>query len=196
MIIVDVETTGTDPRVHSLLSIGAVDFDNPDRQFFEECRAFPGAKIEEEATAINGVGEEEAFNPLKQSDQELVEHFFVWMKDARDHTIAGQNPHFDTGFIEEAARRHHLNFSIPKRVVDLHSAVWTHMCLNNKVPPVEHNRSGVNSDVISAYVGIPAEPHPHIALNGAKYEAEAFSRILNNRHFFEEFKDYTIPWLK
>src|SRR5688572_23833921 len=106
MIVVDVETTGTDPRVHSLLSIGAIDFDDPGRQFFEECRAFPGAKIEEEATAINGVGEEEAFNPNKQSDKELIEHFFVWMKESRDHTIAGQNPHFDTAFIEEAARRY------------------------------------------------------------------------------------------
>ncbi len=196
MIIVDVETTGTDSNCHSLISIGAIDFDNPENVFFEECTAFPGAKVEEEATKINGVSEIDAFDPKKQSDKDLVLHFFNWMKRVDDHTIAGQNPQFDTGFIIETARRYHLNFSVPKRVVDLHSATWTHMLLNGKKPPLENNRSGLNSDVIMNYVGIPAEPHPHIAINGAKYEAEAFSRILRNSSFFSEFKQYPIPWLK
>lgn len=194
MIVVDIETTGTDPRVHSILSIGAIDFNNPERRFSEECRAFPGAKIEEEATIVNGIGEEEAFNSSKQNDEELVKRFFVWMMESEDHTIAGQNPHFDTGFLEETARRYHLNFSIPKRIVDLHTVVWTHMELNGSKPPVEHNRSGLNSDIIMKYVGIPAEPHPHIALNGALYEAEAFSRLFRNEVLLDEFKEYKIPW--
>lgn len=196
MLIVDVETTGTDTKFHSLLSIGAIDFDNPERVFFEECSAFPGAKIEEEATIINGIGEIEAFDSHKQTDKELIEHFLEWMKEADDHTIAGQNPQFDTSFLIETAKRYHINFSIPKRIVDLHSATWTHMLLNGLKPPLEHSRSALNSDTIMNYVGIPTEPHPHIAINGAKYEAEAFSRILRNKSFFDEFKGFPIPWLK
>jgi len=196
MIVVDVETTGTDKRVHSLISIGAIDFDNPNRIFFEECRAFPGAKIEEEATVVNGVGEKEAFDINKQTDKELVEHFLQWMKGAKDHTFAGQNPQFDAGFVEETARRYHINFSIPARSVDLHSVIWTHMILNGLIPLIEHNRSGINSDKIMEYVGIPTEPHPHIAINGAKYEAEAFCRVFKNSSMFSEFSQYKIPWLK
>ena len=153
MIIVDVETTGTDPHCHSLISIGAVDFDNPERRFFEECRAFDGAKVEKEATEINGVGEIEAFDDTKQSDEELITHFFEWMKESRDHTIAGQNPQFDVSFLEATARRYHLNYSIPKRMVDLHAATWTHMILQGANPPIEHNRSNLNSDTIMQYVG-------------------------------------------
>lgn len=197
MIVVDVETTGTDPKVHSLLSIGAVDFDNPERRFFEECRAFEGAKVEEEASAINGIGEKEAFDISKQTDEELLEHFFAWMKESRDHTIAGQNPQFDVSFLEATARRYHLNYSIPKRMVDLHATTWTHMLLHDENPPIAHNRSDLNSDTIMMYAGLPPEPHPHVALNGALYEAEAFSRLFFEKNFLKEFKDIPIKkWKK
>lgn len=196
MIIVDVETTGTDPKYHSLISIGAIDFDNPERRFFEECRAFDGAKVEAEATAVNGVGEIEAFDSTKQSDKDLIIGFLTWMKESRDHTIAGQNPQFDVSFLEATARRYHLDYSIPKRMVDLHSATWTHMILHGTNPPLEHNRSNLNSDTIMEYVGLTPEPHPHIAINGALYEAEAFSRLLYNKNFLKEFKDVPIKQWK
>lgn len=194
MIVVDVETTGTDSNVHSLLSIGAVDFDDPTREFFEECRAFDGAKVEKEATEINGVGEKEAFDTSKQTDEQLIKNFFSWMKQSKDHTIAGQNPHFDTGFIIATALRYHLDFSVPKRIVDLHSVAWAHMILHGINPPIEHNRSGLNSDTIMEYVGIPAEVHPHIAINGARIEAEAFSRLLHNKPFYKSYSNYEVKW--
>jgi DNA polymerase III epsilon subunit-like protein len=195
MIIVDVETTGTDPRVHSLLSIGAIDFNNPENRFSEECRMFEGAKIEKEATLINGIDEKQATDPSKQSDKELIEHFFQWMEKASDHTIAGQNPHFDTSFLEATARRYHMNFSIPKRIIDLHTATWTHRILNKKEIPITHKRSDINSDFIMNYVGLTAEPHPHIAINGALYEAEAFSRLFFDKPLLKEFESFQIPWL-
>lgn len=196
MVIVDVETTGTDPRVHSLLSIGAVDFETGE-EFFEECRAFQGAKVEAEATAVNGISEKEAFSEVKQSDKELVEHFFLWLSKSEDHTIAGQNPHFDTSFIIAAAERYHLNYSIPKRVVDLHSVTWAHMILKGGKPPIASKRSDLNSDKIMEYVGIPAEAHPHIAIGGAKIEAEAFSRLLREKPFYEDqYSKFLIPWIK
>ncbi len=195
MIIVDVETTGTDPHAHSLLSIGAIDFDNPDRRFFEECRIFDGAKIETEATAINGIDETKAKNPSKQTDKELLERFFKWLSESKDHTIAGQNPHFDTSFLEATARRYHLNFSIPKRIIDLHTSTWMHLLLSHKEIPIVHNRSDINSDFIMQYVGMTPEPHPHIAINGALYEAEAFSRLFKNKSLLPEFSHHKIPWL-
>ncbi len=196
MIIVDVETTGTDQRVHSLISIGAVDFDFPEREFYEECRIFPGAKIEKEATEINGVGEVEANDPHRQTEKELLLNFFKWMDESTDHTIGGQNPHFDTGFLEETARRNHLNFSIPRRVIDLHSVAIAHMAARGLKYPLQHNRSDLNSDKIMAYVGIPKEERPHVAIGGARIEAEAFSRLLRNQIFYKSYEDYPIPWMK
>ena len=58
MIVLDVETSGTDPNKHSILSLGALDLSNPSNQFYGECRAFEGAHLEEEAFAVNGFTKE------------------------------------------------------------------------------------------------------------------------------------------
>ena len=80
MIVVDVECTGVDEVKHAILSVGAIDFDNPNNQFYEECRAFEGAHIMDEALEINGFTKEQALDPNKQSDEELVKHFIEWTK--------------------------------------------------------------------------------------------------------------------
>jgi hypothetical protein len=43
------------------------------------------------------------------------------------------------------------------------------------------------------YAGIPPEPKPHKALNGARYEMEALSRLIYGKGVFEEFLRYEIP---
>jgi len=63
-------------------------------------------------------------------------------------------------------------------------------------PPVIHNHSDLNSDRIMQYVGIPAEIHPHNALNGAKISAEALSRLLYNRNLLSEFEKYPVTFPK
>jgi hypothetical protein len=61
-------------------------------------------------------------------------------------------------------------------------------------PPVEKGRSDLGLEEITTYVGIPTEPHPHLALNGALYEAEAFSRLLHHKNLLPQFSQYPIPW--
>ena len=46
MIVVDVETTGVDARKNSIVSIGAVDFENQKNQFYGECKIWEGAEID------------------------------------------------------------------------------------------------------------------------------------------------------
>ncbi len=196
MIVLDIETTGTDPRFHSIASIGAVDFDEPERgEFYEKCRIFPGARIEKEALAVNGFTEAELNDSSKKTEAEIVKDFLDWAKQSKDHTMAGQNPHFDTSFVIAAAERNHIDFSIPKRVVDLHSICFAHMIWKGIKPPIAHNRSDLNSDLIMKYVGIQPEVHPHKAINGARIEAEAFSRLLRNKAFFENYRSFKVPWL-
>ena len=63
MIIVDTETTGVEPHVHSILSIAALDFDNPSNEFYGECRMFEGARWSDEAEAVHGISQENAEDP-------------------------------------------------------------------------------------------------------------------------------------
>jgi len=193
MIIIDVEATGVDEVKHSILSIGAIDFDNPTNQFYEECQAFPGAHIMEKALEINGFTEEQATDPLKQSDEEMVKHFIEWSKGVKERTFAGQNPSFDRDFVHRAVDRYHLEWPFAFRTIDQHSVCYTHMIKRGVTPPVERNRSDLNSDKIMAYVGIPTEPHPHNALNGAKVAAEALSRLLYGRKLLPEFEKFDLP---
>jgi DNA polymerase III epsilon subunit-like protein len=195
MIVVDVETTGTEPAKHAFISIGAVDFSDPGRQFYGECCIWEGAHIMDEALAVNGYTREEVVDSSKKSEGELLREFIVWMNGSIDHTIAGQNPFFDTGFLQWGAYRNHIDFSAARRIVDLHSIVYFHMIRRGIPVPVKNNRTDINSDTIMNYVGIPAEPKPHVALNGAKWEAEAFSRLFYEGGLFNEFKQYPIPWL-
>lgn len=68
MVIVDVEASGVSPEKDSLVSVGAVDFGNPKNRFYEECRIWDGAHIEEEALAINGFTLEEIQPQHQRSD--------------------------------------------------------------------------------------------------------------------------------
>ena len=194
MIVLDVETSGVSPHKNSLLSIGAIDFQNPSNTFYEECRAWDGAHIDHAALAVNGYSMEQAIDPRKKLEADIVRNFFDWVSKATDHTIAGQNPFFDTGFLTAASERGGINFPLAHRIIDLHSITYFHMIRRGATPPLRNSRTDLNSDTIMEYVGIPAEPKPHIALNGAKWEAEAFSRLFHEKSLFPEFEKHPIPW--
>ena len=196
MIVVDVETTGVDPDRHSIVSIGAVDFLHPERRFYEECCIWDGAIISDEALVINGYTREEVVDTKKQSLEEILKKFFIWIEESEEHTIMVLHPIFDLSFLDESAERYHLQLPFPKRSLDLHSICFAHMIKSGLIPPIINKHSAVNSDLIMQYVGIPTEPKPHIAINGALHEAEAFSRLLYDKNLLPEFAEYPLPWLK
>lgn len=196
MIVVDVETTGLNPDQHSLVSIGAIDFNDPEWQFYQECRIWDGAKIEERALEVNGFTRQEIEDTEKQTEGELVTAFLEWAYDSPEHTIAGQNVYVDLEFIRAAARRAGKSAALPHRIIDQHSICFAHMIQHGTMPPSENGKTTLNSDAVMEYVGIPVEPRPHNALNGATWEAEAFSRLLYDKSLFEQFFEFTVPWLE
>ncbi len=196
MIVLDVETTGTNPDVHSIVSIGAVDFNNPTEQFYKECRIWDGARVEQEALAVNGYSEADIKDPAKLSEREAVESFFVWLEGKENITIAGHNPLFDIGFIQAASARNQIDFPLAQRSIDQHTLAFAHMTARGITPPTRNRKSDLNSDKVMEYVGIPTEPKPHKAINGAIWEAEAISRLLLDRNLLPQFSSYPIPWLK
>ena len=193
MIIVDTETTGTDWRHHGLVSIGAVDFDNPENEFYGECRVFDGAHIEPGALAVNGFTEEEVRNPQARSEKELVEAFFAWAARVGDRTIAGANPSFDRDFIRAVALRNHLDWPFAYRTVDLHSVAYAIMLAKGHLPPSKNGHSDLDVPKILAYCGIPTTPRAHHAQDDALYEAEAFSRLIYGVSAIEDLEPHPIP---
>ncbi len=185
MIVVDVETTGLDPRKHSIVSIGALDFDKPVSIFYRECRIWNGADITEQALRING------FSRVKVTTNEnslelIISRFLKWTDDVKDKTLAGMNPAFDRDFLKQSAEMYGKDWNLGYRTVDLHS-----ICYAN------YMKSGIKgtltSDDIFVYVGLTQEPMPHHALTGAKMEAEAFSRMIYGRSLVEDFENIPVP---
>lgn len=196
MIVVDIEASGTDANKHSILSIGAIDFDNPSDRFYDECRAWEGAHLDPGAFLVNGFSEKEALDASRKSEADAVKGFIAWATSKRDWTFAGQNPSFDRGFIEAACRRAKIDYPFAHRTLDTHTLAYMHMITHSLVPPFDatHHRSDLDLDGILRYVGIPDEPTPHNALTGAECHAEVIARLLYGRQLLPEFEVFPIPW--
>lgn len=197
MIVIDVEASGVNYGKHSMVSLGALDFEHPENRFYMECRVWPGAHIDPDALAVNGFTEAEITDPEKVLEGELVRQFLEWSQHMGDRTLAGQNVSFDRDFVKAACEREGIAWDFAYRTIDTHSLAWMHMVNQGLTPPVdaEHRRSALNLDAVMNYCGIPDEPEPHNALTGALSHAEVISRLLYSKKLLPEFEQYAIPWL-
>jgi len=213
MIVLDVETTGVDRQKCAMVSIGAVDFENPSRLFYAEVRVpevwepvpkpepIPGivqkyksphlysgpVEITKEAMKINGFTIKQIRSPQLPLLQDVLEHFIEWVQPIKDRTIAGENPMFDIEFMMNAMTRCGLRFHTGYRSVDLHSTSYViRRGLGQRIP-LRGDRSDINSNDTITWCGLSPEPRPHNALTGAKMEAECFHRILFGQGLFPEF---------
>ncbi|MEK7170507.1 MAG: 3'-5' exonuclease [Patescibacteria group bacterium] len=193
MIIVDVESTGVDAKLCSLLSVGALDFDNPKNQFYEECRAFDGAHVEKEALVVAGFTKEQIHDQRKKTDREVVLAFLEWMKTCKEWTLVGQNPSFDRDFLQETAHRYHIDWPLAHRTIDLHSIAYFRMLRAGEEIPRKNNHSALNLDAILKHVGLPTRTESHNALEDAKLEGEAFSRLISGKPLLDEYRQFSVP---
>lgn len=193
MLILDVETTGVDPKKHSIVSIGALEFEKTEREFYGECRMWNGAEISEEALGVNGFTREQIVETNIKSHDELLQKFSGWLTDCSDVVIAGENPWFDRDFLNESFARAGLLSPFGKRCVDLHSVCCAHKMNRRLSLLLKDKKSILNTDSILEYVGLPRRTGSHNALEDAKLEAEAFSRLIHGLNLFTEFSQHTVP---
>ena len=202
MIALDIETSGLDPLKASILSIGAIDTDEPANQFYDECRIWEGAHISDEALEINGFIRED-IDPIegsdryamKKSEAEVIAAFIAWATDRPVHrTLVAQTPSFDRDFVRAACDRAGIASPFAARTIDTHSLCWLHMVQQGITPPELKHRSSLNLDDAREYCGLNEEPKPHNALTGAMSHAEVFSRIAYTKKLLPEFFSYEIPW--
>jgi len=197
MLIVDVEASGTDYKKHSIVSVGALDFANPQNRFYEECRIWDGAHIMDEALLVNGFTKKQITDAKKPSESDLSHSFLHWSESVPERTLAAQNVSFDRDFLKAAAERAgHTNWPFSYRTIDIHSIAYMHMIERGLQPPVDpvKKHSALDLDQVLLYCGIPMEPAPHNALTGALSHAEVVSRLLYGRKLLPEFTEFEIPW--
>ncbi len=200
MIALDVESSGLDPREASIVSIGAVDTDDPTNQFYDECRVWDGADINDQALEVNGFKREELLGTdaearIKKTEAELIRDFVAWATDRpTNRTLLAQNVRFDLSFVQEACKRAGIEFPFAHRVIDLHSIAWLHMTLRGITPPTAKHRTALDLTGVLAYCGLPEEPKPHNALNGALAHAECFARIAYTKNIIDDYSTFQIPW--
>jgi len=193
MVVIDIETTGLDPLKHSILEIGALDFNNPTNQFYQKCRVFEGAEIDKNALKVNGYDYNQLYDSTKQELRDLLLNFIEWIKPIKNKTLAGQNVDFDILFLIESLKRYNIDWILGWRKIDLHTLVYCDYLKKGINPIINKELSNLNGDKIMKYVGLPAEPKPHLAISGAVYEAEAFSRLLYGKLLINQFEGYIIP---
>jgi len=193
MIIVDVETTGPHYFKHSITQIAAIELENPKNRFSVECRIFDGAEISEMTYEYNGYTDESLTDPNKITDVEACKAFLEWAESVKDKTIVGENPAFDRDFIRFTLLREDIEWPLGYRTIDIHTLAYSHHIQRGIPVPEKGGLSALRLDTTLEYVGLPTEPKPHTAINGALYEAEAVSRLLFKKPLLEEFKEYTLP---
>jgi DNA polymerase III epsilon subunit-like protein len=193
MIVVDVEASGTTYDKHSILSVGALEFEHPENRLYLECCIWDGAHVDDDALRVCGFSYDEATDPTKETEAQLVAQFISWADGVEDQTFIGQNVSFDRDFLQAAAQRAGYNWPFAYRTVDTHSVAFMHMVKAGKKVPLKKRHSGLDLDAILNYVGIPEEPHPHNALTGALCHAEVLQRLLCGRKLLPEFSKYELP---
>ncbi|MEX0652361.1 MAG: 3'-5' exonuclease [Candidatus Paceibacterota bacterium] len=196
MIVLDIEASGVEYHKHSIVSIGAFDFNEPTNRFYEECRIWDGAHIMEDALIVNGFTEAEITDPSKKTEGEVITLFLKWAEKINDRTLCGQNVSFDRDFTKAAAERAGINWILAYRTIDTHTLAYMHHVNAGKNIPFTKNHSALNLDAILNYVGIPEEPQPHNALTGALCHGEVASRLLYNKKLLPEFEQFDIPWTR
>lgn len=193
MIIVNLLLTGVNPRIHSIASIGAVEFLNPENFYYRECRIWDGAEISDDTTKITGFTESELRDINKSPLNKVFRDFLSWVSNVNDRTIGGARCNLYRDFLRTTAQRYGIYYSFSKKLVDLHSIIYLNHLIRGIQVPLNRNTSDINLNVMLQYSGLPEESFPNHALNGAKMQAECFHRISYGDPLFDEFRQYEIP---
>lgn len=194
MVIIDVEATGLDHARCSLLSIGALYFEEPSNTFYQECRANENSLIVDQALEVNGFTRDQATDPNKQTQTELVRNFLEWLKPLKNKTFAGKNVHFDYYWIEREVMQNLPDFNVNPGLVELHTVHYLRLLdAGKEIPLKESGFSDLGFKKMLTFVGLPDVVITHNALEDVTLEAECMSRLLYGRSIIKKYSEFSIP---
>lgn len=157
LAITDIETTGDNPFVHEIIEIGLVLCRPESFEIVESLNIkIKPTQIEKAIPAAlerNGYKEENWKDGVT-----LAQAMEVYSEKTRDAVFYAYNVTFDWGFINEAFRQTGFKNSMDYHRFDIMSMVFG-----------KHKKDmdSVSLNSASKVLGIPEEPMPHSALNGA-----------------------------
>jgi DNA polymerase-3 subunit epsilon len=176
LIIIDCETTGLEPYRHALVSIGAVQYEDQEKEFYIEMRPADGSEISDQALEVNGYTRE-YLQRIETSTYDGMRQFNNWVQLTENrlprHYLGGFNTHFDAGFINwsyEKAKMDKTGIPIfDFHYLDLYSVF---------VAKVGKRGQGTGLRGVCEYLGVKPESYPHNALNGARKTAQCLKILL------------------
>jgi DNA polymerase III epsilon subunit-like protein len=208
MIILDLETSGLHTGRCGIWQI-AIEFENPENYFIDECRIDDDDEITEEALKITGKTEADLRDKNKQSQKQCILNFLNWLEGCEERIIAGHNVGWDISFIENKCIEYGMLDGFREvmglRSIDLHTLASLIYKKEKGHFKLENHRSSMNLKSVLEFCGlddkrkqirdgkITENGTPHNALEDAKLEAECFSRLLHNKPLLEEFEKFSVP---
>ena len=164
-------------------------------EFYKEYDMFDGAEIKQEGMldAVYFHDDKKTKDPEKDPVN-VVYDVQSFLTANKCNVIGGQNPSFDRDFVNAYAERYTLDFRIPIWMIDMHSVCMAYMLAKGiEVPRKPGIGLFLSGDAIHEFTGLGAEPKPHNALNGARYEFESLCRIIYGKSVLPQFKDRPVP---
>lgn len=175
ILLLDLETTGTDETRHAIAQIGAAWLDAPGT-FFRRVRPDESRPaIDPDALRVNGETMNTLADPARTPEHIAVCELLGWVKARsgdRDRVMfCGWNVHFDHRFLRDAFRRVGVDMdATPFRhsLLDLHALVWREQAMRR-----EPEDAPIFGDIVrgadhaAQILGLESEARPHNALTGA-----------------------------
>lgn len=168
--ITDVETTGIDPKIHEIIEIGLLVIDQQSHQVIDtldvKIKAEHIETASHEALSINGYKELDWQGAIT-----LGEAMRLYGEKTRGAIFCAHDVTFDWSFINEAFSQTGVANQMDYHRLDLLTMAWTTLA-----------NQGVrffNLNKLASYLGIPEEPTPHRAINGARTAHEVFKKLVS-----------------
>ncbi len=196
-IVLDIETSGLDRVKCGIWQIGAYDLTSR-TEFLEECRIddkdeiinTPGTKP---VLEVIGKTEAELRDSKKQSQIQLLHHFFKWVDKRSMKNFLCQNPQFDVTFIEIRAKKYGLEIPFYYRSFDLHDTAQNRYFDLYEKFLVKDDHSDMGLSNILKFCGMEDNRKAHNALEDCKLTAECYSRLRLGKNLFPEYAKYPVP---
>lgn len=209
MIILDIESTGLTSDC-GICEIGAIDFNNPNNYFIQDCRVDSDDIITEGALKVNGRTLEELRDLNKQSQKQLIENYLSWVEKQPEKIFFGQNVSWDITMIQAKSLKYNIQLKFldthGQRGFDLHTiAQEKYKETNgnyflNKIGKSNMNLGKVlefcgleDNRINMTFRGVEKQGKYHSALEDCKLEGEALSRIKFGKNIFKEYSEFKIP---
>lgn len=168
--LVDLETTGLDPRTCEIIEMAVIVFDKDTLEIVQtfETKVLPEhiETASEKALLINGYKEENWKDAISLKDAMEI------LKTHVDSTqLLAQNVVFDHGFLETASHQTGIALDFYRPCLDLPSIAWA---------TIPHDKvQSWSLKTLCAYLHIPPEDSVHRAMGGASAAFNCYIKLMN-----------------